>query len=282
MRETLVDAGAVRLSVRDHAGGAPPLLCLHGLASNARWWDLVAARLAPRNRVVAVDQRGHGRSDAPDDGYDLPTAVADADAAAAALQLGPLVAVGHSWGASVALGLAAATPSAVLGVICIDGGVADLRSVFGSTWEHAEPAMTPPDLEGVTTERIAAAVAAGPLAEGSDADTALAILLGNFEEIEPGRWRPRLRRERHMAIARALYHLEVPALLREVGVPVLVLLAAAGGPGPDRRAAAKRAGGLLRGGAEVRFLDGGHDLPVQRPAEVAAAITTFVAGLAAR
>jgi len=45
------------------------LLALHGLASNARWWDLVAGRLAPEHRVVAVDLRGHGRSDRPDTGY---------------------------------------------------------------------------------------------------------------------------------------------------------------------------------------------------------------------
>lgn len=51
-------AGRARLSVREHPGGRPALVCLHGLASNARWWDLVARQLSPRFRIVAPDARG--------------------------------------------------------------------------------------------------------------------------------------------------------------------------------------------------------------------------------
>ena len=55
--------------------------------------------------VVALDQRGHGRSDAPDTGYDLDTAVADLLAAMAALGLDRPVVAGQSWGGNVALEL---------------------------------------------------------------------------------------------------------------------------------------------------------------------------------
>ena len=48
----------VKLACREHPGGPPAVLALHGLASNARWWDLVAARL--QMRLVAPDLRGHG------------------------------------------------------------------------------------------------------------------------------------------------------------------------------------------------------------------------------
>jgi pimeloyl-ACP methyl ester carboxylesterase len=277
MRENDVDTGRVRLSVRDHAGGTPAVLCLHGLASNARWWDLVAGRLAPRRRVVAVDQRGHGRSERPDGGYGFDEVVADVEALQAALGLSGVVLAGHSWGAWVALcHAAAAAPGVVAGVVCVDGGTGDLRAVFGSTWEEAEVAMTPPDLDGVTVEELRSWVATGPLGQGSDPDTGTRILLGNFEETGDGGLRPRLSRGRHMRIARALYELDTEELLSHLPVPCLLLLAAPHGrPIPPRLAAAQRALAALDGGGELRWIEGGHDLPVQRPAEVAAAIATF-------
>ena len=51
-----------------------PALLVHGLASNARVWDGVAALLAAAGReVLAVDLRGHGASAAVPDPPDGPT-----------------------------------------------------------------------------------------------------------------------------------------------------------------------------------------------------------------
>src|SRR4030095_8242101 len=67
---------------------AAPFVLVHGLASNVRLWDGVAAYLhALGHTVVAIDQRGHGRSDAPDCGDDLATAIADLRALLGALGL---------------------------------------------------------------------------------------------------------------------------------------------------------------------------------------------------
>src|SRR5262249_27599103 len=80
--------------VRKGHATAAPIVLVHGLASNLRLWDGVAERLnAEGHTVVAVDQRGHGRSDAPDSGYEIGTAVADLLALIQALGLErPLVA----------------------------------------------------------------------------------------------------------------------------------------------------------------------------------------------
>lgn len=279
--ERLVGVGDVQLAVRDHAGGSPSVLCLHGLASNARWWDLVAARLAPRHRVVAVDARGHGRSQRPPGGDDVATAAADLAGVATSLGLGRVVAVGHSWGAWVALRLAAEQPAQVLGVVCVDGGVVDLKALVGPTWEVAEAAMRPPDLTGITLEALRRWVASGPLAEGSDVDTALDILVGNFEPSPGGRWQPRVDLERHLRLARDLYHVDVDALLRGVRVPVLALLATPDDPGAAGRRRREVEGRIADTGldATVAWIHGSHDLPVQRPAEVAEAIAAFVARL---
>lgn len=117
----------VRLHVRHWPGIQPrAFLLLHGLTSNARLWDEVACRLTTRGYpVYAVDLRGHGESDAADDGDDTATAAADVARVGAALGLSGVVVAGHSWGASVALRLAAENPELVGGLALVDGGWSD-------------------------------------------------------------------------------------------------------------------------------------------------------------
>lgn len=274
VREHRVDCGSVTLSVRDHPGGEPAIVALHGLASNARWWELVAGRLVPAHRVVAVDQRGHGRSDRPATGYGFDEAAGDVAALVSALDLGPVIVAGHSWGASVALRYTADHPEAVLGCICVDGGVSDLREYFGRTWEVAGPAMRPPRMTGLTAESLARRLRRSVLSEGSDPATAAWIMMGNFEETESGTLLPRLSLERHMEIAHALYHLDRDALLRRIGERTLLIMARHPGPHTASREEAL-AGALAVLGPLGRseWVDGQHDLPVQRPAALAAAVS---------
>src|SRR5450759_2745024 len=49
---------------------APGVLLIHGLAQTAWSWASIARRLRAGARVVAMDLRGHGLSDAPTDGYE--------------------------------------------------------------------------------------------------------------------------------------------------------------------------------------------------------------------
>ena len=266
------------LAVREHPGGEPAVLALHGLASNARWWDLVALRLAPEHRVVAVDLRGHGESDRPDAGYDFETVAGDLRELTEQVHPGPLVVAGHSWGASVALAFAAAYPDRTLGVICVDGGATDLKAYFGPTWEMAEQTMKPPDLRGITYDTLRQWMEASSLSEGSDAETAAQIFLGNFEDDGGGHLRPRLRLDRHMQIARQLFELDSYALMARVPLPVLFI--PAGHPDHEdtpKVHAMERAKVVLGDRARVVWVDGVHDIPVQRPDEVATAIRDFLA-----
>jgi len=283
--EFRVDTPRLALSVRDHEGGEPAILGLHGLASNARWWDLVAARLAPAHRVIAVDLPGHGRSDRPDTGYDFETVCRDLDGLLAALHPDPVVVVGHSWGATVALTFAVNHPDMALGVVCIDGGAGDLKAYFGPTWEMAQETMRPPALHGVTPATLRAWMDSSPLSEGSDPDTAAAILGGNFEDdgSGAGTLRPRLSVEHHMEIAHHLFDSNGFELMAKVRCPMLFI--PAGHPDhedtPKVRAVA-HAREVTGGRAEFTWIDGVHDLPVQRPVEVAGAIAGFLDRIAAQ
>ena len=69
---------SLRVRYFDWGGGGPPVLALHGLASSAHWYDLLAPELRERFRIIAPDQRGHGRTTQAPEGYDGPSVAADA------------------------------------------------------------------------------------------------------------------------------------------------------------------------------------------------------------
>ncbi len=87
-----------------------------------------------------------------------------------------------------------------------------------------------------------------------------------------------------MEIARHLYELDTFELMGRVRCPVLFVPARdpQSSWAPEAKAEGmERALNVLRGRARVVWIDGVHDLPVQRPAEVAAAMAEFAVDLAA-
>lgn len=111
-----------RFAYRDSGGSAPVVLALHGHFGRGRMFAPLAAALAPRYRVVALDQRGHGLSD--NGGEFTPDAyVSDAAALLTALDLAPAAVIGHSMGGLVALLLARHHPELVRCLVVVDGTV---------------------------------------------------------------------------------------------------------------------------------------------------------------
>jgi pimeloyl-ACP methyl ester carboxylesterase len=92
--------------VREVAGpaGAPALVLLHGLgATGALNWFATFAALGQTYRVLALDQRGHGRGIRPGlGGFRLEDCADDVSALADALDLAKVVCVGYSMGGPVA------------------------------------------------------------------------------------------------------------------------------------------------------------------------------------
>ena len=156
--QLVVHAAGVDLRVLQWDGEGPPVLLLHGLNNNAWSWAWVAAQLAPSRRVVAVSQRGHGGSSAPDRGYALRQTSEDLGALLDAMQIETCDLAGHSWGGKVATHFAAVTPQRVRSLILADPApprglnrlisalpmlaTASLRAERGpfpdrAAWEHA-------------------------------------------------------------------------------------------------------------------------------------------------
>ncbi|MBB4915836.1 alpha/beta fold hydrolase [Streptosporangium saharense] len=101
-------------------GEGEPLLLLGGWPQTWWQWHKVMPALARRHRVIAVDLRGMGGSDKPDDGYDKRTMAEDIHALVRHLGLETVSVVGHDIGAMVAYAFAANHPEAVDRIALLD------------------------------------------------------------------------------------------------------------------------------------------------------------------
>src|SRR5258707_1707236 len=105
-------ADGLKLHVRSYGSrvaSALPVVCLPGLARTAADFHPLAVALAanpakPR-LVLALDYRGHGRSeyDRNPDNYTLPAALADLSAVLIALEIAPAIFLGTSYGGPLAM-----------------------------------------------------------------------------------------------------------------------------------------------------------------------------------
>ncbi|WP_405854097.1 alpha/beta hydrolase [Streptomyces sp. NBC_01515] len=108
----LVEVNGLRL----HAvtgGDGPALLLIGGWPQTWYAWREVMPALARRHTVVAVDSRGAGLSDKPDDGFDAGTLAADLVALMTALGHDRFDVVGHDIGTWTGYALAADHPERV-------------------------------------------------------------------------------------------------------------------------------------------------------------------------
>ena len=114
-----VSAGDIALHVRE-AGSGPLVVFLHGITANAAVWDPVLLELHDAFRVVAVDQRGHGLSDKPPQGYGGEAYARDLLGLVETIGAGPAIVVGHSLGARNGIVAATLQPERIAGVVAID------------------------------------------------------------------------------------------------------------------------------------------------------------------
>jgi pimeloyl-ACP methyl ester carboxylesterase len=260
--------------------GKAPFLLLHGLASNARFWELVAPSLVEAGyEAWAPDLRGHGQSDKPDIGYDFATITSDVQSLIAALGLERPVLAGHSWGGMVGLeyaGRHSAGPLAPRGLALIDGGIGQVNDTPEATREATLEALTPPRLEGTRRVDFLARLEASPRAFPID-DLRRDIILANFELRADGTLAPNLTFDRHMALVAAMWDSPVYQLFEKVRCPVLMVPARGGDVRGVRQQVylELKERGTARAARAIRHLrvawmdDTDHDIPLHRPGELA-------------
>lgn len=268
--------GGVPLAVRDYGGEGPNVVLVHGLSSNLAIWEPVASRLLRRFRVVCYDQRSHGLS-GDGDGFAFPDLAADLEAVVEARGLNDPVVVGHSWGASVALEYAA-TRNATPGVVCVDGGVFDLKAM-GSSWEQTEELLRPPKLIGPADKVLARIRAEQAFLPWEALEP---VVRRGRIDTDDGLTRPRLAFDDHMTIVRRIWEQPTLELHERVSCPVLLVVAR--GVARNNReqgfVALKELAvqQLLerRPNLRVEWLETVHDIPLADPEELSRSLKSFV------
>lgn len=116
-----LDVGDIAIHVQvEGPATAPPVLLLHSLGTTLQMWDPQAAALAKHHRVVRMDLRGHGLTEATAGPYTMDGLAHDALALLDALGIPAAHVGGLSIGGRIALGMAALAPARVLSVMACD------------------------------------------------------------------------------------------------------------------------------------------------------------------
>jgi pimeloyl-ACP methyl ester carboxylesterase len=121
MQPALISGPEGVLGVDDGGRGGLPVVLVHSLAGSSAHWSGTLERLRPTRRAVALDLRGHGRSEPPKNGdYSIAGMAGDIEAVVDTLDIRKFILVGHSMGGGVALTYAGDHPDRIAGLLLLD------------------------------------------------------------------------------------------------------------------------------------------------------------------
>jgi pimeloyl-ACP methyl ester carboxylesterase len=243
---------------------------LHGLAGHADEWAQTASWLTARCHVVALDARGHGRSERCPGQVSRGAHVADAAYVVDRLRLQPVVVVGQSVGGLTALSLAARHPDLLRALVLVDaspaGGGDEVEAAVAATagalreWPASFGSRR--DAEAFFAERFGAGLAADAWTSG-------------LERGEAG-WRPRFDVE---VMAQTLREaISVPSWDEwdSITCPTLVVRAGDGMVEPET---AREMAERLSTAQLVEIPDAAHDLHLDRPEDWRDTLVAFLDSL---
>ena len=280
--------GTLDVRYLDWGGEGPPLLALHGLASSAHWYDMVAPYLRSKHRVIVPDQRGHGQTSQANNGYDWQSLSSDAVGLLDHLGISRASVFGHSWGATVALNLAVRFPDrfpdrvSALGLI--DGGVSRSNPPSNEpaeTWDQVKARIRPRDVSGTRQEFLHRLQAQLSFCWNDQIERIVQTMI--YED-QDGQIQDILRPENHLQVMRAMWEEPASALYDKVACPTIIIPA---GPTPERadteRAIAKRTGVDAASRSirqsQVRWIpETVHDIGYHKPRELAEVMLEFLSG----
>ena len=266
-----VDAGGVRLHVAEAGpADAPPLLLVHGWPQHWWCWHKVIPDLSGDFRCIAVDLRGHGWSEAPQDGYEKERLAVDLLALLDALEIERVTLAGHDWGAYVGFLIGFRAPER-------------LRALVALSISHLWPSRR----DRVDPRRLAALAYQVPLSIPGGAGLLIRHGLvrraltpgtrGTFTERDIELYEQRMQGEVGARVTRALYRTfllrELPAVARGryakayLEVPTLLVTGER-----DMITRNSDLSGYAEHAADMRVEElaaAGHYLPEERPEEVA-------------
>jgi non-heme chloroperoxidase len=243
--------------------GGPTVLMLHGITDSWRSFEPVLPLLPARWHVIALTQRGHGGSDKTPRSYHAEDFAADAATFARALDLAPMIVVGHSMGAANALRLALDAPELVRGLV--------LAGAFASFSDKADLVAFHRDTIAPLTDPVPRALAEAFQRDTIESPVAPGLIETMVDES--------LRAPAHVwrAAFASLFDDHFSAMLHRIDVPTLIAWGDA-----DRFVPAADGQRLWHAMPRARlsvYADSGHALHWEQPARFARELVTFAANL---
>jgi 3-oxoadipate enol-lactonase len=234
----------------DQTGSGPPIVLVAGLGDDHTLWDPLVPSLTRDHRCLTFDNRGAGRSSAPQPPHEIATWAQDARDTAQALGATPAVIIGCSMGGAIVQEWVLRHPDDAIALVLI------------STWARTDDTISRTLREWI---RLAAIGDLGTLTQSMLAACLDDPLATSVNEAPPDR-------DGFIAQATACMHHDTQDRLGEIAVPTLVIAGTR-----DRLISPRNADELAARipNAELARIDTGHVPFWERPAEVARLIATF-------
>ena len=105
MESKFIQTNSLHMHYLESGSGAP-VIAIHGWPETSREYTLVAPHLGENIRLLAPDTRGHGQTEAPENGYDRATLAQDIIDFMDALDIEKCPIIAHDWGGIIATKLA--------------------------------------------------------------------------------------------------------------------------------------------------------------------------------
>lgn len=115
-----VQCNNVKIHYTHTSQGFPAVVMFHGLLGNGMSWNRLAMALHHLFDVYLPDARCHGFSECPTNGHTIQNLTLDAAEFIKALDLAPVIAIGHSMGAATVARLAVEYPELIRAMVLID------------------------------------------------------------------------------------------------------------------------------------------------------------------
>lgn len=128
--EGFVKAGDIKLHYLQWGNNTKTILALHGVSSLAYAWKVLGENLSNEYRFIAIDQRGHGESNKPKDGYTIREYCKDILEVIDAFSLEKIILLGHSMGGRNAIVFAAEHHDRVSKLVVEDFGYGIPKNVY--------------------------------------------------------------------------------------------------------------------------------------------------------
>lgn len=271
-----VQVNGLRLHYFDWGGDATSrifVLC-HGGSAHAHWWDYVAPQLTPYGRVIALDLRGHGRSEWADI-YGPGSYIDDLKAFIRDSLSQPVVLVGHSMGGEVAQRVTADCPELIEALVAVDAphGGPPLRTRLMWRWKRRKQHQGRPEF--TSRDELVRRFRLSPPGDNLSREQLAELAVKGAEQLPNGNWAFRFDPKARKMTPGWKRHLRFP--LKSISVPTLILR------GEHSTlvspAIARRMHRRIRNSHFRQIADAYHHVSLDNPDATAAAIIEFVQAL---